>query len=173
MGKLGNLKNNLTGVDWWKHKGVNIGVGILATVGTAACIASVVCGAGLFVVGSAALYAGGLAAHMALSSEEERRQGAGKCMLGTAKAELKGIAFGTLFGRGMLGAVRKGGNLFYSRWVIKGGHARINSIVTGPRKGGLPLLWNRGGFLPQVVVAFKAAGAKPLRLCACRAPALK
>ncbi|MEE1771706.1 hypothetical protein PUR34_27015 [Streptomyces sp. JV185] len=148
MGKLGNLKNNLTSVDWWKHKGVNIGVGILATVGTAACIASVVCGAGLFVVGSAALYAGGLAAHMALSSEEERRQGAGKYMLGTAKAELKGIAFGTLFGRGMLGAARKGGNLFYSRWAVKGGHARINSTVTGPREGGLPLLWNRGGFLP-------------------------
>ncbi|MFI1926297.1 RHS repeat-associated core domain-containing protein [Streptomyces sp. NPDC020377] len=143
--KWNSIKEDATSVDWWKHKGVDIAVGFVAATGTAACIASVACGAGLFIVGAAALFAAGLAGHMAVSTEEERRQGAGQYLLTTAKAEGKGIAAGALFGRGFLGAFRKGGNLSWARWAISGGHARINSIVTGPRQGGLPLLWRRSG----------------------------
>lgn len=80
---------------------------MLATVGTAACIASVVCGAGLFTVGAAALFTAGMGAHMAVATDEERERGASQFMLRTAKAEVKGMAFGTVFGRGLLGAIRK------------------------------------------------------------------
>jgi hypothetical protein len=131
--------------DWRKHKAVDIGIKILATVGTAACIASAVCGMGLFVVGASALFVAGLGAHMAVASEEQRRQGAGQFMLRTAKAEVTGMAWGTVFGRGMIGAVRHGGTTAYSRWAVKGGHARVDSMVTGPRSGGLPLRWNQKG----------------------------
>jgi RHS repeat-associated protein len=142
---IGKVKENVTSADWWKHKGVDIAVGVVATAGTAACIASVVCGAGLFTVGAGALFVAGLGGHMALATEEERRQGASQYLLRTAKAEAKGIVMGATFGRGMLGAIRKGGNLGYNRWAIKGGHARVNSVVFGPRQGGLPLKWNYKG----------------------------
>ncbi|MFD9219523.1 RHS repeat domain-containing protein [Streptomyces sp. NPDC060064] len=128
--------------DWRNHKGVDIGIKILATVGTAACIASAVCGMGLFVVGASAVFVAGLGAHMAVASEEDRRQGASQFMLRTAKSEVVGMAWGTMYGRGALGALRKGGTTMYSRWAVKGGHARVDSIVTGPRSGGLPLRWN-------------------------------
>ncbi|ATL32942.1 hypothetical protein KY5_7924c [Streptomyces formicae] len=137
------MDNTVGSVDWWKHKGVDIGVGAVATIGTSVCIATVACGAGLFVVGAGAVYVTGLGAHMAVASDEERRQGAGQYLFRTAVAEGKGIAMGTLFGRGAAGASFKGGNLGWSRWAVKGGHARINSIVTGPRQGGLPYLWKQ------------------------------
>lgn len=143
--KVDSFKENVTSADWWKHKGVDIGIGMLATAGTAACIASVVCGAGLFTVGAAGLFVAGMGAHMAVATEEERRQGAAQFMLRTAKAEVTGMAYGTLFGRGMIGAARKGGNMFYSRWAVKGGHARVDSIVFGSRQGGLPLFWKSKG----------------------------
>ncbi|MFP8887588.1 RHS repeat domain-containing protein [Streptomyces mangrovi] len=140
------VKSNVTSLDWWKHKGVDMMVTTAAVAGTAACIASVACGAGLFAVGAAALFTAGLAGHMAMATEEERKKGAGQFMLRTAKAEIKGIAAGTLFGRGITGAAFTGGSTKYTRWAIKGGHARINSIVSGPRQGGMPILWRfRGG----------------------------
>ncbi|MFF5714837.1 RHS repeat domain-containing protein [Streptomyces sp. NPDC012756] len=128
--------------DWRKHKGVDIGIKLLATVGTAACIASAVCGMGLFAVGAGALFVTGLGAHMAVASEEDRKQGAAQFMVRTAKAEVIGMAWGSVYGRGLLGAVRKGGTTMYSRWAVRGGHARVDSIVSGPRAGGLPLRWD-------------------------------
>ncbi len=95
--------NNLTSLDWWKHKGVDVGIGFVAAFGTAACIASVVCGAGLFVVGAGALFAAGLGAHMAIATPKERRRGAGQYIKETAKAEGKGIISGALCGRGPAG----------------------------------------------------------------------
>jgi hypothetical protein len=83
-----------------RHKIVNFGVGFAATTGTAACIMSVVCGAGLFVVGAAALFAGGLTAHYAVSSRAERRRGMGRHFKSTLWAESKGIVCGATFGRG-------------------------------------------------------------------------
>jgi RHS repeat-associated protein len=83
-----------------RHNLVNIGVGIAAAAGTAACIASVVCGFGLFAVGAAALFAGGLTAHYAASSRAERRQGMGRHFKSTLWAESKGIVCGATFGRG-------------------------------------------------------------------------
>ncbi|MCL7382292.1 RHS repeat-associated core domain-containing protein [Streptomyces sp. 35G-GA-8] len=141
------LDNTFGSSDWRNHWLVDKGIGFAAMAGTAACIASVACGAGLFAVGAAAIFAAGLGAHLSVSSEEERREGAGKFMLRTAEAEVKGMAMGTLFGRGMLGAIQKGGSLSMTRWAVKGGHARVNSIVTGPRQGGLPLLWRNRGLL--------------------------
>jgi hypothetical protein len=144
-GVWNSVKDDTTSLDWWKDKAVDLGISTVATVGTAACIASVACGAGLFAVGAAALFVGGLGAHMAVATDEEREKGATPFLFRTAKAEGKGIAAGILFGRGFGGAAAKGGNLWFTRWAIKGGHARIDSIVTGPRAGWLPLLWKRGG----------------------------
>ncbi|MFH8484004.1 RHS repeat domain-containing protein [Streptomyces longisporoflavus] len=140
------VDNTVGSTDWWKHKGVDVGVGALATIGTAACIASVACGAGVFVVGAGALFVTGMGAHMAVASDEERSRGATQYMRRTAWAEVKGMAMGTLYGRGAVGAFRKGGNLFWSRWAVKGGHARINSIVSGPRQGGLPHFWRKSSW---------------------------
>ncbi|MFG2337366.1 RHS repeat-associated core domain-containing protein [Streptomyces yangpuensis] len=91
--------------DWWKHKGVNFAIGVVAAAGTAACIASVVCGGGLFLVGAAALFTAGLGAHMAVASEEERARGATQFLLPTAKAEAMGMIGGATFGRGLLGGL--------------------------------------------------------------------
>jgi RHS repeat-associated protein len=83
-----------------RHKIVNFAVGAAAAIGTAACIASVVCGMGLFAVGAAALFAGGLGAHYAVSSRAERRRGMGRHFKSTLWAESKGIVCGATFGRG-------------------------------------------------------------------------
>lgn len=94
--------------DWRKHKGVNIAIGFLAAAGTAACIASMVCGGGLFLVGAAALFTTGIAAHLAVASEEERRQGGAQFLLPTAKAQAMGMLGGATFGRGLLGGLIRG-----------------------------------------------------------------
>ncbi|GHH28426.1 hypothetical protein Srubr_38570 [Streptomyces rubradiris] len=99
-----NTKDKVTDKHWLIDKGV----GILAATGTAVCIASVACGAGLFVVGAGALFAGGLMAHYAASSSEERHQGMAQYLVGTAKAEGMGILAGSLCGRGVGGCVALG-----------------------------------------------------------------
>ncbi|MET9914305.1 RHS repeat-associated core domain-containing protein [Streptomyces sp. NPDC006476] len=99
-----NTKDKVTDKHWLIDKGV----GILAATGTAVCIASVACGAGLFVVGAGALFVGGLAAHYAVSSNEERHQGMSQYLAGTAKAEGMGILAGSLCGRGVGGCVALG-----------------------------------------------------------------
>ncbi|MGR4884228.1 RHS repeat-associated core domain-containing protein [Streptomyces sp. LARHCF249] len=100
--------NTLGSEDWWRHKGVNVVVGFLAAAGTAACIASVVCGGGLFLVGAAYLFTAGVAAHMMVASEEERARGATQFLLPTAKAEAMGMIGGATFGRGILGGLLMG-----------------------------------------------------------------
>ncbi|MFF1548993.1 hypothetical protein [Streptomyces sp. NPDC058291] len=107
-GKWNSFKNDVTSTDWWKHKGVDFAVGFLAIAGTAACIASVVCTGGLFIVGASALFVTGIGAHMAVASEEERSRGGAQYLARTAKAEAKGMFLGATFGRGMLGAIRGG-----------------------------------------------------------------
>ena len=101
---------DLTGLFWGafkkfikkhKHQIINAAVGVAAAAGTAACIASVVCGGGLFVVGAAALYTTGLGAHEYFATPEERKH-VGSFLAGTGKAEAKGIVCGVLFGRGCL-----------------------------------------------------------------------
>ncbi|WP_306192473.1 RHS repeat domain-containing protein [Streptomyces sp. MK5] len=99
-----NTKDMVTDKHWLLNKGI----GVIAAAGTAACIMSAVCGVGLFVVGAAALYAGGLAAHYAISSDDERRQGVSPYLVGTAKAEGVGILAGSLCGRGPGGCFAMG-----------------------------------------------------------------
>ncbi|MFJ2766082.1 RHS repeat domain-containing protein [Streptomyces prasinus] len=94
--------------NWLKHKGIDIAVGMLATLGTVACIASMVCGGGLFIVGASALFVAGVGAHMAVASEEERRKGGAQYLARTAKAEVQGMVMGATFGRGAMGAALKG-----------------------------------------------------------------
>lgn len=106
--KWDEVKENTTSLDWWKHKGVDIGVGIAATAGTAACIASVVCGGGVFLVGASALFVAGVGAHMAIASPEERQKGGAQYLKRTAITEVRGMFFGATFGRGMIGALRSG-----------------------------------------------------------------
>ncbi|GGZ33946.1 RHS repeat domain-containing protein [Streptomyces poonensis] len=108
-GRWNSFTDDVTSLDWWKHKGIDIGIGALATVGTTACIASVVCGGGLFIVGASTLFVAGLGAHMAVASEEERSRGASQYLYRTAKAEAKGMFFGATFGRGMVSVLRHGG----------------------------------------------------------------
>ncbi|MFJ5092164.1 RHS repeat domain-containing protein [Streptomyces sp. NPDC088674] len=108
------------------HLAVNVGVGFLATTGTAVCIASVVCGGGLFVVGASALLVGGVAAHMAVGTPEENRDPT-HYFASTAKAEAKGMFFGATFGRGQMGAMLRGVNA-----------SRMTSAITG-RAGSQPL----------------------------------
>ncbi|WP_327180324.1 RHS repeat-associated core domain-containing protein (plasmid) [Streptomyces sp. NBC_01335] len=90
------------------HKAVDIGIGFAAAAGTAFCIASVACGVGLFAVGAAALFTAGLGAHMAVSTDEEKKQGASQYLKRTAKAEVQGIVSGALCGRGPGGCVAFG-----------------------------------------------------------------
>ncbi|GHF95065.1 hypothetical protein [Streptomyces thermodiastaticus] len=99
-----NAKDTVTD----KHRLIDKGVGFLAATGTAFCIASVACGAAFFVIGAGVLFTGGLMAHYAVSSDEERRQGMGKYALGTAKAEGIGILSGSLCGRGPAGCATLG-----------------------------------------------------------------
>ncbi|MEU3735434.1 RHS repeat-associated core domain-containing protein, partial [Streptomyces sp. NPDC033538] len=105
---LGKVKNNVTSVDWWKHKGIDMAVGFTATAGTAACIASVVCGGGLFIVGASALFVTGVGAHMAVATPEERGRGGAQYLKRTAITEGRGMLFGATFGRGAFGAFRHG-----------------------------------------------------------------
>ncbi|GHF94856.1 hypothetical protein GCM10018787_49540 [Streptomyces thermodiastaticus] len=88
-----------------KHWLIDKGVKILAATGTGLCITLAPCGVGLFIVGAGALFAGGLVAHYALSSPEERRQGVSTFLVCTAKAEGMGIVAGSLCGRGIGGCV--------------------------------------------------------------------
>jgi RHS repeat-associated protein len=126
---LSDTWDTVTDPDWLKHKGVDIAIGVIATLGTAACIASVVCGGGLFIAGAGALFVAGLGAHMAVASEEERRQGAGQYLVRTAKAEAQGMFFGATFGRGMVGAIFKGPKppALHTRLVYPGGATRSGS----------------------------------------------
>lgn len=88
-----------------KHFWIDKGLTFLAAAGTFACIMSAVCGAGLFIVGAAALFTVGLGAHMAASSPEERRAGAGKYIPETGKAVGTGVIAGALCGRGPGGCI--------------------------------------------------------------------
>ncbi|RAJ70638.1 MULTISPECIES: RHS repeat-associated core domain-containing protein [unclassified Streptomyces] len=107
-GLRSKVSETVGSASWWRHKGVDVGIGVLATVGTAACIASVVCGGGLFIVGASALFVTGIGAHMAVASPQERQRGGAQYLTRTAKAEGKGIFFGATFGRGAFGAMRNG-----------------------------------------------------------------
>ncbi|WP_308354970.1 RHS repeat-associated core domain-containing protein [Streptomyces sp. MUM 203J] len=86
--------------DWWKHYGVSKVITFAAAAGTFACIASAVCGAGLFIVGAGALFVAGLGAHMAVASPEERERGASQFVGKTAKSIGVGVVAGALCGRG-------------------------------------------------------------------------
>ncbi|WP_240799116.1 RHS repeat-associated core domain-containing protein [Streptomyces sp. A0958] len=92
--------NSLGSSGWRNHKIVDIAITAVAAVGTAACIASVVCGGGMFVVGVGAVFVAGLGAHMAVSTPEERADGGAKFIKRTAISEVKGVAAGALCGRG-------------------------------------------------------------------------
>lgn len=94
--------------NWRKHKGVSLGIGFVAALGTGFCIASAVCGGGLFLVGVGALFVAGLGAHMAVASEEEKARGAAQFLLPTAEAEVMGIIGGATFGRGILFGLIRG-----------------------------------------------------------------
>ncbi|MCX5345765.1 RHS repeat domain-containing protein [Streptomyces atratus] len=100
--------NSLGNADWLKHKGVDMGITTIAALGTAFCIASVVCGAGVFLVGAGALFVAGLGAHMAMATPEERADGAGKFVKRTAVSEAKGVLAGALCGRGPGGCLARG-----------------------------------------------------------------
>ncbi|MEU9006742.1 hypothetical protein AB0D15_33655, partial [Streptomyces sp. NPDC048551] len=118
----------------WKHKVVDMGIKFVAGAGTTLCIASAVCGMGLFVVGAAALFTVGLGAHMAVASEEEREQGDSQFIVDTAKSEAVGIASGALWGRGALFAFTRGGTS-KAAWAAKGEHLRTNGFFAG----GIPI----------------------------------
>ncbi|WP_437039458.1 RHS repeat-associated core domain-containing protein [Streptomyces sp. enrichment culture] len=117
--KWDTFKDNVTSKDWWKHKGVDIGIGAVAALGTGVCIATVVCGGGLFLVGAGAVFVAGLGAHMAVATDEERERGATQFLARTAKAEAKGIAAGALWGRGPVGGIIKGANGKYASFFAK------------------------------------------------------
>ncbi|WP_405908933.1 RHS repeat-associated core domain-containing protein [Streptomyces sp. NBC_00828] len=108
--KFNKIKKNVTSADWWRHKGVDIAIGFVAATATGVCIATVACGGGLFLVGAGAVFVGGLGAHMAVATDEERERGATQYLVRTAKAEAQGIAAGTLWGRGIVGGIIKGAN---------------------------------------------------------------
>ncbi|MFD7959325.1 RHS repeat domain-containing protein [Streptomyces zaomyceticus] len=122
--------DKLTSADWWKHYGVDKLITVAAVTGTALCIASAVCGMGLFVVGASALFVAGLGGHMAVATEEDRRQGAAQYLVRTAEAEVKGIALGTLWGRGVGGALWGGGGS-KAGWAARGGHLRTTGFFAG------------------------------------------
>ncbi|MFI1936631.1 RHS repeat-associated core domain-containing protein [Streptomyces purpureus] len=99
----GNFKdafdNSLGSRYWWTHTGVDLGIKFLATVGTTACIASAICGAGLFAVGALSLFAVGLGAHIALADEVDAKNPE-KFILPTAISQVEGMVAGATFGRG-------------------------------------------------------------------------
>lgn len=117
--KWNSFKDNATSGDWWRHKGIDIGIGVVATMGTGVCIATVVCGGGLFLVGAGAVFVGGLGAHMEIATDEERERGATQYLARTAKAEVKGMAAGALWGRGIGGGIVKGANGKYASFFAK------------------------------------------------------
>jgi hypothetical protein len=90
------------------QKLIDTTVGVAAAFGTGACILAAPCGVGLFVVGASALYAGGLTAHYAASTPEERRQGMSKYLASTARKEATGALWGALCGRGLGGCFALG-----------------------------------------------------------------
>lgn len=104
----GAWNRTLGSADWWRHKGIDIALGIVAATGAAFCIASGVCMMGLVLVAGAALITTGVAAHLAVATEEERRQGGAQFLLPSALAVGKGAAFGATWGRGVVGAISKG-----------------------------------------------------------------
>ncbi|MCK1814301.1 RHS repeat protein [Streptomyces sp. XM4011] len=113
-------RDNVTSADWWKHFGTDIAITTVAATGTAACIATVVCGGGLFAVGAGAVFLGGVSAHMALATPEEREDGVLGFMERTIKAEVKGIISGALCGRGPVLCMAKGpSNAWHNRWKNK------------------------------------------------------
>ncbi|MCX4848192.1 RHS repeat domain-containing protein [Streptomyces sp. NBC_00893] len=122
-GKWSRFTSNVTSVDWWKHKGVDFAIGTVAAIGTGVCIATVVCGGGLFLVGAGALFVAGLGAHMAVATDEERERGATQYLARTAKAEVKGMVTGALWGRGLFGGIAKGANGKYASFFAKRGMA--------------------------------------------------
>lgn len=87
------------GRKWLERKIVDTAVPLAVTAGTALCIASVTCSAGLFAVGASALFVAGLGTHMTLASEEEQRQGPTQFLVRTAEAEVKRIVSGAVFAR--------------------------------------------------------------------------
>ncbi|WP_329050971.1 hypothetical protein OG873_16260 [Streptomyces violaceus] len=117
--KWTSFKENVTSADWWKHKGVDMGISLVAALGTGVCIATVVCGGGLFLVGAGAVFVAGLGAHMALATDEERERGAAQFLGRTAKSEMQGIAGGALWGRGPVGGIVKGANGKYASFFAK------------------------------------------------------
>ncbi|ROQ72560.1 RHS repeat-associated protein [Streptomyces sp. CEV 2-1] len=92
--------NSLGNSGWRNHKFVDIAITAVAAIGTAACIASVVCGGGLFTAGVGAVFVAGLGAHMAVSTPEERAEGGAQFIKRTAISETKGVVAGSLCGRG-------------------------------------------------------------------------
>ncbi|MEU2248786.1 RHS repeat-associated core domain-containing protein [Streptomyces sp. NPDC019224] len=100
--------NSLGSSGWRNHKIVDIAITAVAAVGTAACIASVVCGGGMFMVGVGAVFVAGLGAHMAVSTPEERTEGGAQFIKRTAISEAKGVAAGALCGRGPGGCLAFG-----------------------------------------------------------------
>ncbi|WNI29958.1 RHS repeat-associated core domain-containing protein [Streptomyces sp. ITFR-6] len=110
--KKGNFRaawdNSLGDSGWRNHKLVDIGITAIAAIGTAACIASVVCGGGMFLVGAGAVFVAGLGAHMVVSTPDERADGGAKFIKRTAVSEVKGIAAGALCGRGPGGCLTFG-----------------------------------------------------------------
>ncbi|MFJ1753080.1 ricin-type beta-trefoil lectin domain protein [Kitasatospora sp. NPDC088134] len=101
-------KWNETSRDWkknWKHKLVNLGVGVASGFLIGACAATIACGMGMVAVGSAAIFAGGMAGHYAVSNSAERRRGMGQWVLPTLYSQAKGMACGYGGGSGCLGAL--------------------------------------------------------------------
>ncbi|MFJ6938604.1 ricin-type beta-trefoil lectin domain protein [Streptomyces sp. NPDC101132] len=126
--------------EYWRHKGVDKVITALAVAGTALCIASAVCGMGLFVVGASALFVAGLGAHIAVASEEERKKGGAQFLQRTAMSEVKGIALGATWGRGIGGALWKGGGSKVGLVEKLGWHPR----TTGYFAGGNPIAHSAG-----------------------------
>ncbi|WP_327262960.1 hypothetical protein OG444_16845 [Streptomyces sp. NBC_01232] len=126
----GAWNRTLGSADWWRHKGIDIALGIVAATGAAFCIASGVCMMGLVLVAGAALITTGVAAHLAVATEEERRQGGAQFLLPSALAVGKGAAFGATWGRGVVGAISKGG-ISRAAWAEKGGHLRTEGFFAG------------------------------------------
>ncbi|WP_405004022.1 ricin-type beta-trefoil lectin domain protein [Kitasatospora purpeofusca] len=100
-----------TKTDWgknWKHKLVNVGVGMVAGTAMGLCVASVACGGAAVLVGGAALWGAGMGAHYAVATPAERRRGVGQWALPTGKAVVQGGICGALWGRGCLGGFTRG-----------------------------------------------------------------
>ncbi|MEU3499268.1 RHS repeat-associated core domain-containing protein [Streptomyces hundungensis] len=104
-GALGSLGDTLYENRHWL---IDKGVGYLAMLGTAACIAATACVAAYFLIGAAALAAVAIGAHRAAASEDELSGGVGEFVPGVLKAEATGVVAGALCGRGFGGCLMKG-----------------------------------------------------------------